>query len=149
MHTEKKNKSLERGIVINNIYCQICTRLNTGVLLIRFNSTEQKTWFLYTSSWNICTINFCTIQCYVVIMLFMLSIYCYVLGLMQEYQILGFMQEYQTFWYSCVIFSIKQTKVFTYTHQYLMSPCACFKCKEDSILLPHMQKSGEALAYAR
>ena len=49
-------------------------------------------------------------------MLFMLSIYCYVLGLMQEYQILGLMQEYQTFWYSCVIFSIKQTKVFTYTH---------------------------------
>ena len=26
-------------------------------------------------------------------------------------------------------FSIKQTKVFTYTHEYLMSPCACFKCK--------------------
>ena len=35
------------------------------------------------------------------------EIYCYVLGLMQEYQ---------TFWYSYVIFSIRQTKAFTYTH---------------------------------
>ena len=29
---------------------------------------------------------------------------------------LGLMQEYQTFWYSQVIFSIKQTKAFTYNH---------------------------------
>ena len=39
----RKNKSFERGIVINcfeNIYCQMYIRLNTGVLLIRFNSIE-------------------------------------------------------------------------------------------------------------
>ena len=39
----RKNKSFECGIVINcfeNIYCQRYIRLNTGVLLIRFNSIE-------------------------------------------------------------------------------------------------------------
>ena len=39
----RKNKSFEYGIVINcfeNIYCQIHIPLNTGVLLIRFNSIE-------------------------------------------------------------------------------------------------------------
>ena len=38
-----ENKSFECGIVINyieNIYCQRHIRLNTGVLLIRFNSIE-------------------------------------------------------------------------------------------------------------
>ena len=61
----RKNKSFECGIVINcfeNVYCQMCIRLNAGVLLIRFNSIEYKTWFLYTSSWNICKMNFYTIQ---------------------------------------------------------------------------------------
>ena len=41
MHME--NKSSECGIVINgfeNIYCQMYIRLNTGVLLVRFNSIE-------------------------------------------------------------------------------------------------------------
>ena len=41
MHME--NQSFECGIVINgfeNIYCQMYIRLNTSVLLIRFNSTE-------------------------------------------------------------------------------------------------------------
>ena len=59
-----KNKSFECWIVINsfeNIYGQAYIRL-IHVLLIRFNSIEQKTWFLYTSSRNICTMNFCPIQ---------------------------------------------------------------------------------------
>ena len=40
-----ENKSSECGIVINgfeNIYCQMYIRLNTGVLLIRFNSKNKK-----------------------------------------------------------------------------------------------------------
>ena len=39
----QKNKSFECGIVINcfeNIYCQMYMQLNTGVLLIQFNSIE-------------------------------------------------------------------------------------------------------------
>ena len=39
----KENKTFECGIVINwleNIYCQMYMRLNTGVLLIRFNLIE-------------------------------------------------------------------------------------------------------------
>ena len=42
LHT-RKNKSFECGIVINcfeSIYCQRYVRLNTGVILIRFNSIE-------------------------------------------------------------------------------------------------------------
>ena len=61
----RKNKSFECGIVINcfqNICRQMYKRLNTGVISIRFYSTEQKTMFLYTSSWKICTMKFCIIQ---------------------------------------------------------------------------------------
>ena len=62
----QKNTSFECGIVINcfeNIYCQMYIQLNTSVLSIRFNSIEQKTWFLCTLSWNIYLMNFWNIQC--------------------------------------------------------------------------------------
>ena len=43
----------ECGININcfeNVYCEMYIRLNTGVLSIRFNSIEEKSWFLDTLS---------------------------------------------------------------------------------------------------
>ena len=78
-----------------------------------FNSIQFniiKTWFLYTSSWNIYTMNFCPIRCKCRNLLL-----CFRLD-----------ARISTFWYSYVIFSIKQTKIFTYTHKHLML-CSCFK----------------------
>ena len=68
-------------------YCQMYIQLNTSVLSIRFNSIEQKTWFLCTSSWNIYLMTFEIFNADA-------EIY-YLLGLMQEYQ--------KVFWLFCFL----------------------------------------------